>query len=213
MLLDSDTTRQITISVPCNEDVNLNDFIDDYFGIGHMAILIAGYDKNFKKKIIFDMWSDKLVFYKGQIIYVYISPLNLISQRLTYKTLSVNYLTMNLTYDKEDKRPFIYDYINLYTCLDSHSNYSYYRTWGHSISYGWRRAYGRLLPCVDFLSSERLVGIVTACGTKYIIARVEANNEGVTSIENKAERDNFPDRFAGFNFRSIYQNNIELKGD
>ena len=214
MVLDSNITRKFTIAVPSNEDVNLNDFIDNYFGIGCMAILIAGYDEKFKKKIFFDRWSDKFVFNKGQIIYVYVSPLFHISSLLTSKPIIYNWLTMSLDYIKEDNRPFIYDYIKLYTCiLPQHSNAEYYKTWGDSITYRSYYQYGLFLPCVDFLSSERLVGIVTATGAKYIIGRVEAdNNEGVTFIEHKKERDYSPDKLEGIFFGStIYQSTIQMK--
>lgn len=167
-MLDSDITRQFTISVPSNEDVNLNDFIDDYFGEGRMAILIAGYDKKFKKKIFFAKWSDKFVFNKGQIIYVYVSPVAHISTLLTQKYINYAWLTLNLIYIKEDNRPFIYDYIKLYTAiLPGHSNAVYYKTWGNSITYDGYYQHGLFLPCVNFLRYEKLVGIVTATGARY----------------------------------------------
>lgn len=213
-MLDLDITQQFTIAVPSNEDVNLNDFIDDYFGVGHMAILIAGYDKNFKKKIVFDKWSDKFVFNNGQIIYAYVSPVAHISNLLTQKDIIYAWLTLSLNYIKEDNRPFIYDYIKLYTAiLPWHSNAVYYKTWGDSITYRSYYQYGLFLPCVDFLSSERLVGIVTASGARYIIGRVEADsNNGVTFIEHKAEREYTPDKLEGVLFGStIYQSTIQMK--
>lgn len=213
LVLDIDTTRQFTISVPSNEDVNLNDFIDDYFGIGRMAILIAGYDNNFKKTIVFNKWSDKLVFNKGQIIYAYVSPVAHISSLLISKPIIYYWLTLSLTHIKDDNRPFIYDYINIYTCLPTtHSNRSYCQTWGDSISYNSYYQHGLFLPYDEFISSETTIGILTASGGQYIIGRVEADDKnGVTFIEHKAERDYYPDLLYGLYFRSIYQSNIEMK--
>lgn len=211
-MIDSDISKQFTIAVPANEDVNLHNFIDDYFGVGCMAILIAGYDKNFKKKIIFNTWNDKFVFNKGQIIYAYVAPVAHISNLLTQKYIIYGWLTLSLNYIKEDNRPFIYDYINLYTYLDTQSNGKFYATWGDSISYDGHYQYGLFLPCSNFLNHERLVGIVTASGAQYVIARVEADNSnGVTFIERKAKREYRCDKIRGVHFKSIYQNTIQMK--
>lgn len=173
-----------------------------------MAILIAGYDKNFKKKIIFNTWNDKFVFNKGQIIYAYVSPVAHITGLLTQKYIIYGWLTLRLNYIKDDNRPFIYDYINLYT----QSSGKFYDTWGDSISYNGYYQHGLFLPCSNFLNHERLVGIVTASGAQYLIGRVEADNSnGVTFIEHKAEREYRCDKIRGTHFKSIYQSNIQMK--